>query len=219
MASVASATTLADGTTLTDLPGTASKTYDIVTTGEQTRNDYTLAFTIDWQTAVDNLSGAGSKSDIQFGYSTGWWWKNGIKMYTAEVDGADILYVGMQVDGAESDYFALASSAADKTTGDIAFVYTCDYTDGNQTFTLSVLKGDTLDSVSKTQTWTVDSDKSYDKLIVATPNAVVEEAVIFNSVLSASDAKAVATALVPEPTTATLSLLALAGLAARRRRK
>ena len=42
---------------------------------------------------------------------------------------------------------------------------------------------------------------------------------ITNAVLSPTDAGTQAAALIPEPTTATLSLLALAGLAARRRRK
>ncbi len=42
---------------------------------------------------------------------------------------------------------------------------------------------------------------------------------IWNRALTAADVKTLTTVAVPEPTTATLSLLALAGLAARRRRK
>ncbi len=47
----------------------------------------------------------------------------------------------------------------------------------------------------------------------------VDSIYVFDSALSSADAQQINTALVPEPTTATLSLLALAGLAARRRRK
>ncbi len=50
-------------------------------------------------------------------------------------------------------------------------------------------------------------------------NDYVSSISVFGSALSAADAKAINAALIPEPTTATLSLLALAGLAARRRRK
>lgn len=47
----------------------------------------------------------------------------------------------------------------------------------------------------------------------------VETSSIYTGTLSLDEAKTLSASLVPEPTTATLSLLALAGLAARRRRK
>ena len=47
----------------------------------------------------------------------------------------------------------------------------------------------------------------------------VQKAYVFDSLVGAADIRAMHMALVPEPTTATLSLLALAGLCARRRRK
>ncbi len=50
-------------------------------------------------------------------------------------------------------------------------------------------------------------------------NNFATSAQVYNTVLNATDAKALGMQLIPEPTTATLSLLALAGLAARRRRK
>jgi len=51
-------------------------------------------------------------------------------------------------------------------------------------------------------------------------SALVSDALMFSSKLSGSDVVSVhSSMMVPEPTTATLSLLALAGLAARRRRK
>ena len=50
-------------------------------------------------------------------------------------------------------------------------------------------------------------------------SSVVNSAYYFDSIATTANAKSLNMALVPEPTTATLSLLALAGLAARRRRK
>ena len=50
-------------------------------------------------------------------------------------------------------------------------------------------------------------------------SSVVNSAYYFDSIATTKNAKSLNAALVPEPTTATLSLLALAGLAARRRRK
>ena len=50
-------------------------------------------------------------------------------------------------------------------------------------------------------------------------SSVVNSAYYFDSIATTANAKSLNAALVPEPTTATLSLLALAGLAARRRRK
>ncbi len=59
---------------------------------------------------------------------------------------------------------------------------------------------------------------TYDAIKLNT-DYVGNAASITNAVLSPTDAGTQAAALVPEPTTATLSLLALAGLAARRRRR
>ncbi len=68
------------------------------------------------------------------------------------------------------------------------------------------------------------STKSYTSLYMNTTSVKAMDALyLFDQYLSANDvatiAKAAYTAAIPEPATATLSLLALAGLAARRRRK
>ena len=47
----------------------------------------------------------------------------------------------------------------------------------------------------------------------------ISEMYVHNSMITGDDAKALYNSVIPEPTTATLSLLALAGLAARRRRR
>ena len=92
--------------------------------------------------------------------------------------------------------------------------YTAALADGSS----SVLSGSTssilftIDTVGRT-------DLMMDSVTVNTD--LVKAVAIYNSALSADEAKAVGVNMltIPEPTTATLSLLALAGLAARRRRK
>ncbi len=72
---------------------------------------------------------------------------------------------------------------------------------------------------------TEQSSGQYNTLTISSPNAAALDSLyLYNSSMSGDDLlSAASTALVaasiPEPTTATLSLLALAGLAARRRRK
>ena len=63
------------------------------------------------------------------------------------------------------------------------------------------------------------ADKHLNVSTISFENSFATEAWVYGSALSANDARTIAAALAPEPTTATLSLLALAGLAARRRRK
>ena len=64
----------------------------------------------------------------------------------------------------------------------------------------------------------VSAGNNYKELYFDT--AIVTSAYVYNSAIGTADAQALTQMLiVPEPTTATLSLLALAGLAARRRRK
>ena len=65
-------------------------------------------------------------------------------------------------------------------------------------------------------------EKGVSSINIGTGNATtnpVMQAYLFDSKVSSADARAINKQLLPEPTTATLSLLALAGLAARRRRK
>ena len=63
------------------------------------------------------------------------------------------------------------------------------------------------------------ADTHFNVSTITFANGFATSAQVYSSALSATDAKAVGAALIPEPTTATLSLLALAGLAARRRRR
>ncbi len=92
------------------------------------------------------------------------------------------------------------------------------------TFTLMDSNGKVLQEVGGTfSTSLKSSTATYDA--VTFDGSIVESTYVFNQAVTVEEAKTLAqaalvkTGTVPEPTTATLSLLALAGLAARRRRK
>ena len=90
------------------------------------------------------------------------------------------------------------------------------------TFTLLDTEGNVLQSVGGYyNTGLKSSGLSFNTIVF---DGIVTDGYVFNQVVTAEEAKALGkaaatAALVPEPTTATLSLLALAGLAARRRRR
>ncbi len=91
----------------------------------------------------------------------------------------------------------------------------------NAVFTICYANGNTVTLGGSANTSLKGSGLTADKALF--DGNFVDEAWVFNTSLSVAEAKALTEAIasvnVPEPTTATLSLLALAGLAARRRRK
>ncbi len=86
----------------------------------------------------------------------------------------------------------------------------------NAVFTISYADGSTTTLGGVANTSLRGSSFAADTVLFSTD--FVKKAWVFDSALSVSDATALTTAAIPEPATATLSLLALAGLAARRRR-
>ncbi len=105
-----------------------------------------------------------------------------------------------------------------------AITLTYEYSKGTSgTFTLLDAEGNVLKSLGGTfATDLKGASLSYSSIVF--DSSIVTEGYVLNQVVTAEEAKALGqaaatAALVPEPTTATLSLLALAGLAARRRRK
>ncbi len=116
-----------------------------------------------------------------------------------------------------STYTSLAYNRSDASLGDVVLSFTV----GN---------GNDTDATSGTRVYTEDGTQIIGETGLRSGNNYQVSAIQFNSAFienfaitpyqlrDASDIKAVAK-LVPEPATATLSLLALAGLAARRRRK
>ena len=106
-------------------------------------------------------------------------------------------------------------------SNDAVYAYfTLKYTDGSST----VYEGSntgikfTIDHDSDETTAKV-ADTHLDVSTITFANGFATSAQVYGSALSATDAKAIGASIIPEPTTATLSLLALAGLAVRRRRK
>ena len=104
-----------------------------------------------------------------------------------------------------------------------AITLTYEYSKGTSgTFTLLDAEGNVLQSVGGYyNTGLRGTGLSYSTIVF---DDIVTDGYVFKQVVTADEAKALGkaaatAALVPEPTTATLSLLALAGLAARRRRR
>ncbi|MDO5464025.1 MAG: PEP-CTERM sorting domain-containing protein [Akkermansia sp.] len=105
-----------------------------------------------------------------------------------------------------------------------AITLTYEYNKGTTgTFTLLDAEGNVLKNLGGDFNTTLrGSGLSFSTVVF--DSDIVTEGYVFNQVVTAAEAKvlgqaAAAAALIPEPTTATLSLLALAGLAARRRRR
>ncbi len=104
-----------------------------------------------------------------------------------------------------------------------AITLTYEYNMGTSgTFTLLDAEGNVLQSLGGNYNTSLrGTGLSYDSIVF---DGIVTDGYVFNQVVTADEAKALGkaaatAALVPEPTTATPSLLALAGLAARRRRR
>ena len=102
-----------------------------------------------------------------------------------------------------------------------SIVYSMSYSSGEagtkNYFTVVLNDGTTYDFAST-------SDTAYkfsyqDTISLSVNKNLVDDAYVFTKVLTNTEVASIHSQLIPEPTTATLSLLALAGLAARRRRK
>ncbi len=148
-------------------------------------------------------------------------------LYSARYDSTwgDVCYTkvsltstGVTLAEGPSNSTSLTLGAANVEDGKAVVTYTFG---GGNTKTLTLYALDvatgTLASTSIETGWEVSA--AFDRLTVDTASGAVERAIVFNTALSSTEILALSTSVIPEPTTATLSLLALAGLAARRRRK
>ncbi len=79
--------------------------------------------------------------------------------------------------------------------------------------------GTTIGSAYTVDTDIADTFAGFTSVFFNAENGIVSSAYMYNEVLDSASLAKIAYQVVPEPATATLSLLALAGLAARRRRK
>ncbi|MBR5878575.1 MAG: PEP-CTERM sorting domain-containing protein [Akkermansia sp.] len=103
-----------------------------------------------------------------------------------------------------------------------SFVYGAGDTGGQCYFTVVMDNGDCYEFTGSTTKFNnTDYKFTYSDVTNLSVNSnLVSDALMFDSCLTNSDVISVhSSMMIPEPTTATLSLLALAGLAARRRRK
>ena len=128
----------------------------------------------------------------------------------------DYTPTGIDTDMGRESLWTNANSAtlvfsADRGTG-ARVVFTMNYTDGTVFQTSGTASG------VKSSNWTPSG--------LTLDTQAITSVAMYNSYITADDAKAIGVGMltepspvIPEPATATLSLLALAGLAARRRRK
>ncbi len=210
--------------------------------------DFTMTLVLDWDKIATNSGAWNDQSRVVLGtHGQTNWWTTGFGMFAGGGDFTGQLAVSMILDNKpQSLTGANDTDAEDGVTVNAGFIgegyfivdnthnvngklaltfsYVADSdseTEGNQSVgTLYALKNDgTLSAVYATQdnVWNLAADPF--NIAGVTDKGAMSQLLIFDSALSAAEVAAVSTAVVPEPATATLSLLALAGLAARRRRK
>ena len=193
--------------------------YDVASTinaADFTSNAVTIALTLDVDTIKGYFQGgAGShllvdvigNNDIGFGTLV----KNNKEYFSGSWNQTvDYTMTGVSTDmGAASVWTnavkASAVFSADQTTG-ARVVFTLAYKDGSTWQTVGTATGVKSSGWNPTGELTVDT-------------TAVKTLATYNGYITADDAKSIGVALVPEPTTATLSLLALGALAMRRRRR
>ncbi len=242
MAAVASAAT--DGMPVLNVSNPSGE----MLSGFSNYNDYSLTtvVVVDWNQAVARLGDiadfmpqansdtAMHKSDIQlsyngFGVSAS---LNGISLYkgengnlyvTLQVENTDMALTSITVEGVTSPVYTLE---LDPTTYmnqgklAVAYSYTTDADAIVSTFSVAALKADGTMGTSYDVTSDTFGAAPFDTLTVSgSANGVVERITVYEGALTGTTLAHAAQSSVPEPATATLSLLALAGLAARRRRK
>ncbi len=242
MASVASAVTTHDA--IANLSGEALSDGAL----SPTATDFTITVILDWEKVASGLGSWSDRANVVLGtHNATDWWTTGFNMFPGGGNYTGQVALTMLLDNqGQSLTAATDTNATDGVTvhggtigegyfmvddshdrlGKLAltFTYVADSdanTAGNQSVgTLYALKSDgSLSAVYATQNneWNL---AGYPFNIVGINNkGAIEQVLVFDSALSAADVASISKANVPEPTTATLSLLALAGLAARRRRK
>ncbi len=220
MASVAQADIFTDNLKLADWDVTAKETYD---TTFSNGGAYTLTFALDWNAVVSEIPSLDNKTLIQMGSTPSDWFKSAVDL---NVNGTDIT-VSARVDysGGWHDFVEITFDK-DSFCIDGLLKLSVSF-DGTDTYTLSAMKADennTIVSASADnpyEDWNLaGAGQTYGKVLIGhgISGDVVDSMLAFDTVLDEAGLKAASKAI-PEPTTATLSLLALAGLAARRRRK
>ncbi len=228
MASVASATELTDMTYF-DLSETASARF-----AQDGTASYSFTMVLDWAAITDGSTIGTTESTRTNVLNSGLnntgspWWLNGIKAYYDQT--RQTLNLNIHVDntakfdgvtgseGATVSNGTLVLTMAGYNYGDfgkLGLTYTFDAaTDTATIYALNTNGGVDSISVVTNSAWSQNATDD-----IAANVSGVEHLWGMTGVIAPTDVAGISTKAVPEPTTATLSLLALAGLAARRRRK
>ncbi len=202
-----------------------------------------MKLVLDWNEATSSLLDYNGKTEIKIGTGSAFWYEHGLKLFRDSDPESDSLYVGLVVDNKDatptqgsgaslSEVNGVTSvqfTSTDYKTEDGKLILFFSYDPNADTFTLSGLKNDglTVTHSYASHTYNVASnDYQYLQVVAgkngdatADMNNVIESITTFDEAMGANAIKYYAQTSIPEPATATLSLLALAGLAARRRRK
>ncbi len=226
-ASVASAVTIEDAALdIANPNGTLSAGTGFSGTG----GDYTMTLVINWEKALEGLGIWSDPSVVKVGHSNDYWWNNGFSLFKGADENAGKLFATIRVDNGDQaltgDGLSIVNTTYAQITSDyvvdglLALTYT--YSSATDTITLSVVDTEnseiaTLDSAYVTKDWSVNN--AYNYMTMDAPDGIINHIYVFDSALSSADIINISKDAIPEPATATLSLLALAGLAVRRRRK
>ncbi len=231
MASVASAANGVANTMVDNPTGTLSGTYSAA------GGDLTMIAVLDWDTVMggvlEGYTWDHRANAITIGVGDGMWWQNSLSLFHNSNDSTKLEFGVATGDGSGvtlsnnsgyGDAGNITLNATDHTIdGKLTLAYT--YTDGF--VTISALKNDgttwstataTLENdTTATGRWDL-SGNSFDRIVLK-DGIGVDSLMVFDEALTGTALTYAVQTSIPEPTTATLSLLALAGLAARRRRK
>ncbi len=193
--------------------------------------EFTMIAILDWDALMsDAISDAWDNRTDIFSLTSSHWqwgqmWLNGPTLFRG--NSGTTLELGIQTDdknqaisGGDGNNVSLVETSNDSsklTYGNYGKLVLA-YTFANGTVTAAALQSDgsTWSTATFATGWA--PYQAFDTIDISVSN-VIDSLVIYDDVLTGSALTYAAMTSIPEPATATLSLLALAGLAARRRRK
>ncbi len=244
MASVASAADMGVG--IADAtyqnPGSTGTSQLTNTQFSNAQADFTLQLVIDWDKMMSSVAStwqsptlimAGANSDMWYKMGLGMWIKDETNLYLSlrHESSVETLTIDGLTSGGDSNDSILFTNDMKNTYTDANGMLTlfASHDSTAKTLTLFVVNADgslssAVADVKQVDAWPNNSNGTYTHLQVTAGDTSSMEGVItsistFNEAMDQHAVKYYMQTSIPEPATATLSLLALAGLAARRRRK
>ncbi len=229
---------IADATYLN--PGSDTTTTLTSTQFSNAEADFTMQIVLDWNAAVSDLGVWDHQSYVKVGTNTDMWYSLSLGLFHGDTDEKkDNIYVQMYQENARDniqgstlggDSTSAAFSRAEYMNENGQLVLFASYDHSEKTFTLFGVKKDGLTVTSgyidaaQVSDWPNGGTGTYMKM-QAIPDVdvnltnVIDSISTFNEAMTSANVSYYMQTSIPEPATATLSLLALVGLAARRRRK